>query len=89
MEESLDWLKLVIDSAQKDISAEVRQEKNDEPLKPVAPIPKAESTNTVIYPEIPMPDRNNFKITNDNLSTGGPKEKFLSNIAAIEVQKRR
>lgn len=88
MEESLDWLKLVIDSAQKDISAEVRQEKNDEPLKPVAPIPKAESTNTVIYPEIPMPDRNNFKITNDNLSTGGPKEKFLSNIAAIEVLKK-
>ena len=44
--------------------------------------------NTVIYPEIPMSDRNNFKIINDNLSTGGPKEKFLSNIAAIEVLKK-
>lgn len=87
-EERLDWLKLVIDSKQKDISAEVHQKKNDEPLKPASPIPKAEATNTVIYPEIPMPDRNNFKITNDNLSKGGPKEKFLSNIAAIEVLKK-
>ncbi|MBO4898620.1 MAG: DEAD/DEAH box helicase family protein [Clostridia bacterium] len=43
--------------------------------------------NTVIYPEIPMTQRNNFVIDNDELGVGGPKEKFRRNMEAIRVLK--
>ncbi len=53
--------------------------------------PKLEKTqkaaNTVIYPEIPFSERNNFVILNDELGYGGPKEKFRKNMEAIKVLK--
>ena len=42
----------------------------------------------IIYPEIPMPERVNFRITDDNLGVGGAKEKFNNNINAIMTLKK-
>lgn len=41
-----------------------------------------------IHPEIPISDRNQFKITNDNLGEGSPREKFINNVEAIRVLKK-
>ncbi len=41
-----------------------------------------------IHPEIPISDRNQFKITNDNLGEGSPREKFNNNGEAIRVLKK-
>ena len=41
-----------------------------------------------IHPEIPISDRNQFKITNDNLGEGSPREKFNNNVEAIRVLKK-
>ena len=40
-----------------------------------------------LYPEIPPEERNNFKITDDNLGVGTLKEKYQNNIEAIKVLK--
>lgn len=65
---------------------QVQTEQSD--LTPHLKRPKsARVDNTVIYPEIPMSERHNFRITDDNLGVGGPKEKFRNNIAAIEMLK--
>ena len=41
--------------------------------------------NTVVYPEIPLSERHNFQITNDELGYGTPKEKFKRNIEAVNL----
>ena len=41
--------------------------------------------NTVIYPEIPLSERRNFQITNDELGYGTPKEKFKRNVDAVNL----
>lgn len=41
-----------------------------------------------IHPEIPTSDRNQFKIINDNLGEGSPREKFNNNVEAIRVLKK-
>lgn len=41
--------------------------------------------NTVIYPEIPLSERRNFQITNDELGYGTPKEKFKRNVEAVNL----
>ena len=40
-----------------------------------------------LHPEIPPEERNNFKITDDNLGVGTLKEKYQNNIEAIKVLK--
>ena len=40
-----------------------------------------------LHPEIPPEERNNFKITDDNLGVGKLKEKYQNNIEAIKVLK--
>ena len=40
-----------------------------------------------LHPEIPTEERNNFKITNDNLGVGTAKEKYRNNVEAIKVLK--
>ena len=40
-----------------------------------------------LHPEIPTEERNNFKITDDNLGVGTAKEKFRNNINAIKILK--
>ena len=41
-----------------------------------------------LHPEIPINERNNYKITNNDLGVGTPKEKYKRNIDAIKVLKR-
>ena len=41
-----------------------------------------------LHPEIPLKNRNNYKITNNNLGEGTKKEKFKKNVEAIEVLKK-
>ena len=41
-----------------------------------------------MHPKITENDRNNFKITDDNLGVGGQKEKYARNIDAIKVLKK-
>ena len=41
--------------------------------------------NTVVYPEIPLSERRNFQITNDELGYGTPKEKFKRNVEAVNL----
>ena len=40
---------------------------------------------TTLHPTIPDSEKHNFKITDDNLGVGGPKEKFRNNMAAINL----
>ena len=44
--------------------------------------------NTVLYPEIPMSERHNFKITDDDLGHGTPTEKYRANVEAIQMLKK-
>ena len=40
---------------------------------------------TTLHPTIPDSEKHNFRITDDNLGIGGPKEKFRNNMAAINL----
>ncbi len=40
---------------------------------------------TTLHPTIPDSEKHNFRITDDNLGVGGPKEKFRNNMAAINL----
>lgn len=42
----------------------------------------------VLHPEVALEDRNNYKITDNDLGVGTPREKFERNIAAIRVLKK-
>ncbi len=80
-EESLEWLKLHITPQQE------QEQATDEPLKSAQPQKPQKVANTVVYPEIPLSERNNFVITDDELGYGGAKEKFHNNMEAIRVLK--
>lgn len=58
----------------------------------IVPIFEKKKSNKIrsfdIHPEIPISDRNQFKITNDNLGDGSPREKFNNNVEAIRVLKK-
>ena len=41
-----------------------------------------------IHPEISLPDRSQFRITDNNLGVGTPREKFNRNVEAIKVLKK-
>ena len=41
-----------------------------------------------IHPEIKNVDRSQFRIINDNLGIGSPREKFNRNVEAIKVLKK-
>ena len=41
-----------------------------------------------LHPEIPQEQRSQYRITNDELGHGTPKEKFRANIAAIQLLKK-
>ena len=44
--------------------------------------------NYVLHPEIPYEERINYKITDDDLGVGKPRERFRNNINAIKVLKK-
>ena len=58
----------------------------------IVPVFEKKKSNKIrsfdIHPEIPTFDRNQFKITNDNLGEGSPREKFNNNVEAIRVLKK-
>lgn len=58
----------------------------------IVPVFEKKKSNKIrsfdIHPEIPISDRNKFKITNDNLGEGSPREKFNNNVEAIRVLKK-
>lgn len=58
----------------------------------IVPVFEKKKSNKIrsfdIHPEIPIYDRNQFKITNDNLGEGSPREKFNNNVEAIRVLKK-
>lgn len=58
----------------------------------IVPVFERKKSNKIrsfdIHPEIPISDRNQFKITNDNLGEGSPREKFNNNVEAIRVLKK-
>ena len=59
--------------------------KTEEPtLTPPAWEEKKEKVTT-LHPTIPDNEKHNFRITDDNLGVGGPKEKFRNNMAAINL----
>ncbi len=76
--ESVEFVKAALES----------KEKANEVITPAFEMPKpSKVANTVVYPEIPMSERRNFAIDNDELGYGGPKEKFRKNMEAIRVLK--
>lgn len=58
----------------------------------IVPVFEKKKSNKIksfdIHPEIPTSDRNQFKITNNNLGEGSPREKFNNNVEAIRVLKK-
>ena len=72
--ESIDFVKSIIaEQAKPQLTAEFQKAKPQR------------VQNTVIYPEIPLSERRNFQITNDELGYGIPKEKFKRNIEAVNL----
>ncbi len=72
--ESIDFVKSIIaEQAKPQLTAEFQKAKPQR------------VQNTVVYPEIPLSERHNFQITNDELGYGTPKEKFKRNIEAVNL----
>ncbi len=72
--ESIDFVKSIIaEQAKPQITAEFQRAK---PQK---------AQNTVVYPEIPVSERHNFQISNEELGYGTPKEKFRRNVEAVHL----
>ena len=68
---------------------EEEPEVQDENIVPVFEKKKSNKIRSFdIHPEIPISDRNQFKITNDNLGEGSLREKFNNNVEAIRVLKK-
>ena len=57
----------------------------DKPL--TVPVKKEKEIGYILHPEVPLEDRINYKITNNNIGVGTPKERFRNNINAIRVLK--
>ena len=64
---------------------EVQEEK-------IAPVFEKKKSNKIksfdIHPDVPISNRNQFKISNDDLGVGTPREKFNRNVEAIKVLKK-
>lgn len=58
----------------------------------IVPVFEKKKSNKIrsfdIHPEISISDRNQFKITNENLGEGSQREKFNNNVEAIRVLKK-
>ncbi len=79
------------ENVKEEISLPIEEEPEvqDENIVPVFEKKKSNKIRSFdIHPEIPISDRNQFKITNDNLGEGSPREKFNNNVEAIRVLKK-
>ena len=85
---------LVENYERKEIKAQEKIEDKQEKVKneTITNIPKVRRNKNIEYfdlhPEVPAEERNNFKITNDNLGVATAKEKFRNNVEAIKVLKK-
>ena len=80
-----------IEIEQKDVSSKI--EENDENIEKVLKANiKQKRRNRIEYfdlhPEIPLDERNNYHIDNNNLGVGTPKQKFRRNVDAIKILKQ-
>lgn len=82
-------------SIDKNVKEEISLPIEEEPKvqeENIVPLFEKKKSNKIksfdIHPEIPTSDRNQFKITNDNLGEGSPREKFNNNVEAIRVLKK-
>lgn len=57
----------------------------DKPL--TVSVKREKEIGYILHPEVPLEDRINYKITNNNIGMGTPKERFRNNINAIRVLK--
>ena len=70
------------------VKAALDEQKQSEQIIPeFEKVKPAKVSNTIVYPEIPLAQRTNFVIDNDELGYGGAKEKFRKNMEAIRVLK--
>ena len=82
---------IIEENVKEEISLPIEEEPEvqEENIVPVFEKKKSNKIRSFdIHPEIPIFDRNQFKITNDNLGEGSPREKFNNNVEAIRVLKK-
>ena len=82
---------IIEENVKEEISLPIEEEPEvqEENIVPVFEKKKSNKIRSFdIHPEIPISDRNQFKITNDNLGEGSPREKFINNVEAIRVLKK-
>lgn len=82
---------IIEENVKEEISLPIEEEPEvqEENIVPVFEKKKSNKIRSFdIHPEIPISDRNQFKITNDNLGEGSPREKFNNNVEAIRVLKK-
>lgn len=74
-------------SKYKDIKDNVQiiDDLEDKPL--TVPVKREKEIGYILHPEVPLEDRINYKITNNNIGVGTSKERFRNNINAIRVLK--
>ena len=76
---------------QEEVNEDVKEEEppaeKEETILPAWEQAKPKGRTTVFdsHSEIPMSERRNYQITNDEIGYGGPKTKFQNNIAAIKT----
>ena len=80
-----------IEIEQKDVSSKI-EEKDENTEKVLKANIKPKRRNRIEYfdlhPEIPLDERNNYHIDNNNLGVGTPKQKFRRNVDAIKILKQ-
>ena len=64
---------------------EIREEPK---LSPPEPKPREKVSSFVLYPDVPIENRNDYRITDDAIGAGTPGERFNNNIRAIRLLKR-
>ncbi len=77
----------VVDPEALEQSPFIQQVNEDVPLKAAEKAKTEKVRNEVVYPDIPMSERSNFTIENDELGYGTASEKFAANVAAIRLLK--
>jgi N12 class adenine-specific DNA methylase len=75
------------DDADASLPKEQLPAEKEEVITPSWEKPKHRSRATVfdVHPEIPLSERHNFRIADNNLGVGGQKTRFKNNVAAIKV----
>lgn len=77
-----------------DIGFELQNELGEPELSMLQPVEKQQGPSKTrledfcLYPEIPQEERNQYRITNDKLGYGTPREKFRANMDAIQMLKK-